>query len=560
MATKKHEETQRRKYMKDRQALILCVFSCLFVAIESSAAPPTIAYLYPAGAQRGTTVEVAASGVSDKGVKFWTSGKGVTAEPGKGKGKMSVGVAKDAAPGVYWVRAYNAEGASPLKPFIVGTLPEVAEKETNDEFQKPQVLEGSSIVVNGQLAKSGDVDCFAIDLKKGQTLVASLEANEILRSPMDAILQVADSSGFVVAQNHDFRGLDPQLAYTADRDGRYIARVFAFPSQPNSTIRFSSGDNYVYRLMLTTGGFADHPWPLAAGPGVESVAVRGWNVPDSLNLRLPKLEPGETHVALFDPSIANPVRVRVETHMSIVLDPKAPEKKPLAPPFSASGILARDGDEALVLITGKKGQALSIQVESRTLGLAVNPVVRVLDAEKKQLARTEPGKLNSDVTLSFNPPADGTYTVAVSDLYREGGPRHAFLLRVLTPEPDYELTVAADRFAVPPGKSLDIPVKVARRGGLKQPIEIVAEGLPEGVKMAVKPPEKKADPNTITVTLSADKAGPAGAFRLVGRVKGEPDLLRTATAPLADFGTTTADLWVSVSDTAVSQPPKKKKR
>jgi large subunit ribosomal protein L4 len=75
-----------------------------------------------------------------------------------------------------------------------------------------------------------------------------------------------------------------------------------------------------------------------------------------------------------------------------------------------------------------------------------------------------------------------------------------------------------------------------------------------------KPAEKKADPNTITVTLSADKAGPAGAFRLVGRVKGEPDLSRTATAPLADFGTTTADHWVSVSDTAVSQPPKKKRR
>jgi len=73
-------------------------------------------------------------------------------------------------------------------------------------------------------------------------------------------------------------------------------------------------------------------------------------------------------------------------------------------------------------------------------------------------------------------------------------------------------------------------------------------------------PDGKPDPNTVTVSLTAGKAGVAGAFRLVGKVKDEPALTRTAHAPLPEFEDTTPDLWMTVSDTPVSNPPKKKKR
>ena len=133
----------------------------------------------------------------------------------------------------------------------------------------------------------------------------------------------------------------------------------------------------------------------------------------------------------------------------------------------------------------------------------MNPVVHVLDKDKKQLAKAEPGKLNADTTLSFTPASDGPVTVAVSDLFAGGGPRHAFLLRVLS-EPDYDLTVAADRFTVAPGKPTTIPVKVNRVRGFNKPVEIVAEGLPEGVKFEVTQPAKP-DPNTVTLSLTAEK-------------------------------------------------------
>jgi hypothetical protein len=517
-----------------------------------SAAPPSVTHLYPAGAQLGTTTDISASGTLDPWpVKVAVSGQGVSVVPAKDKGKFVVTVPKDAAPGVYWLRAHNDEGVSGLRPFIVGTLPEIAEKEPNDEVKKPQEIAGN-VVVNGKLEKSGDVDCFGVAIKKGQTLVASLEANHLLKSPMDAIMQIVSADGFVLDENHDHHGLDPQLAFTAPKDGTFIVRVFAFPSQPDSSIRFFGSEACIYRLTLTTGAFADHAMPLAVSKPEDAAKVQleGWNIPKGVKLDSRLSEDG-THATLLGSEVANPVRVRVEPHPTF---DKLPAE--LKAPFSFTGRIEKPG-EVLIPFEGKKGQPLSVQIESQVFGLAVNPVIRVLDASQKQLARAEPSKLHSDTGLSFTPPTDGQYTIAVSDLYGGGGPRFAFLLRVTPPVPDYELTVLADRFTLEAGKPLSIPVKIARKGGFAKPVELVAEGLPEGVKFEITQPAKgaKTDPNTITVSLTTEKAVTA-PFQLVGKVKDEPKFTRQAIAPLADFETTTADLWITAG---VAPPPKKKK-
>ncbi|MCE9563264.1 MAG: PPC domain-containing protein [Planctomycetes bacterium] len=538
---------------KRTQGFKLSWFSlCAVCAIcgESSAAPPAVTHLFPAGAQRGTTTEITAAGTFEPWpVKVAISGKGVSVVAAKDKGKFAVTVAKDAIPGIYWMRAHNDDGVSGPRPFIVGTLPEISEKEPNDEFQKPQAIQGN-VVVNGKLEKSGDVDCFGVSLKKGQTLVASLEANYVLKSPMDAIMQIVSTDGFTLDENHDFHGLDPQLAFTAPKDGTYVVRVFAFPSQPDSSIRFFGSDACVYRLTLTTGAFADYAVPTAEG-----VRIHGWNIPKTGKLvAVPKLEADETHATVFDPEIANPLRFRVETHpQHAALE--AEQRTPLAVPFSLTTRLFSPGVASRSVVSLKKGQAITVQVESRVLGLAVNPVIEILDKDQKRVARTEPAKLGGDTALSFTPTVDGQYTIAVTDLFSGGGgPRDIFVLRVTLLEPDYELSVLADRFTLEAGKPLNIPVKLARKGGFAKPVEAVAEGLPEGVKFEITQPAKP-DPNTIQVTLTTEKPVTA-PFRLLGKVKDEPKLTRVGVAPLAEFEITTPDLWIAAG---VAPPPKKKK-
>jgi hypothetical protein len=490
---------------------------------------------------------VAAAGTLDASAKVWASGKGVSVE--NAKGKLKVTVARGAVPGTYWLRAYNAEGAGTPRPFVVGTLPEVMEKEPNDDFKKPQQLEGNA-VVNGKLEKSGDVDCFAVQLKKGQTLVASLDANRTLRSPMDGMLQVLSPDGFVLDENNDFRGLDPQIAFTAKQDGTHVVRVYAFPSQPDASIRYFGSDACVYRLTLTTGPFADFAVPLAvSAEGKAEVEARGWNLtPESRRLTV-VAEAGEPFATLFAPELANVLRLRSEPHPVFAKPAGTPK-----PPFSVTGFIESPRGEAKITFEGKKGQALTVQVESRSLGLAVNPVVRLLGKNGTLLTRAEPGKLNGDTTLTYTPTGDIPITAAVSDLFAGGGPRHAFLLRVLT-EPGYELSVTTDRFTLAPGKPTTIPVKVTRLRGFKESVEVVAEELPEGVKAEVTKPAKP-DPNAVTLSLTAEK--PVNApFRIVGKVKGEPKLTRFARAPLAEFEESTADLWLTPG--AAAAPPKKKK-
>src|SRR4051812_45990265 len=199
MATKRHKKTQKEETRDPRRwppslPFPFRAFLCLFVAIGlgsiASAAPPTVTYLYPAGGQRGTTVEVTAAGTFERWpVQVWAGDKSLTVTAGKDKGKLSVKLAADAVPGVHWLRLHEEQGASTLRPFIVGTLQDVAEKEPNDEPAKAQAVMLPA-VVNGRLDKPGDVDVFAVTLKKGDTLVASVDAHRSLKSPMDGVLQV----------------------------------------------------------------------------------------------------------------------------------------------------------------------------------------------------------------------------------------------------------------------------------------------------------------------------------------------------------------------------------
>src|SRR5262249_22269864 len=154
---------------------------------------------------------------------------------------LTVHIAADAVPGTYWIRLHDEHGASALRPFLVGLLPEVQEVEPNDDSKNPQVIATPNVIVNGRLAKDGDVDVYAVEWKKGQTLVASVEAQRTLRSPMDGVLQILTPDGIVQAQDDDYHGFDPQIAFTAPKDGRYLVRLFAFPSDPTAAIKFAGG-------------------------------------------------------------------------------------------------------------------------------------------------------------------------------------------------------------------------------------------------------------------------------------------------------------------------------
>ena len=518
-------------------ALILLTPSTLF------AAAPTLAQLFPPGGQRGQTVTVTASGsFSPWPVQAWCDSKDIKIVAAKDSGKLTVSIGADVVPGIYWIRLFNKDGASELRPFFVSNLPEVIELERNDDFKKPQMLPGSA-VVSGKLDKSGDVDAFAISAKKGQTLVASLEAFVNLRSPMDGVLQIVSADGFTLAQNHDYRDMDPQIAFPVPKDGTYVVRVFAFPSKADSSIKFAGNDKMIYRLTVTTGAYVDHAFPLAVNKDAKTpVELVGWNILEAAKKVIPS--PRTESVAdAFHPSLGNAATVRVETHSIAVSQGPISRAKPQAimVPATLSGKIERPGDVDVYQFLAKKGDKLSFQVESRSLHFPLDAVVRVTDLEGKMLAEASSAKLNIDPSLSFTSPADGAYRIEIRDLHGEGGPRHVYRLRATHSEPDFELTLSADRIPVTPGKPASVTVTINRRNGFAKDVTLSVEGLPMGVKAEAA--TLRASDKTATLKLSAESAGASGNIQIVGKTA--DGLVRHATASGAEQGWRTADLWLT---------------
>lgn len=521
---------------------------------------PTLTNLFPAGAERGTTATVTMSGSFDHWpVGCWVDGAGLSLEAGKAKGTLTVHVAPDAEPGVRWLRVFDEEGATNLRPFLVGTLPEVMEAEPNDDPRRPQEVGRTSATVNGRLARPGDVDGYAVKLERGQRLVADLEANRHLGSPMDAVLQVVSPAGSVVSQNDDTVGRDPRIAFDVPTGGVYIVRVFAFPATPDSSIRFAGGSAYIYRLTLATGGFLEHVFPLAvSGDGPASVAAIGSNLAAShAALSVPRDDRRE-RVPVFDPYWGGIADVRRIAGTALIEhEPNDPARPQVIPDHCAvSARIDPPGDRDVFQVRLEKAEKYVVRVESRELGLPLDAVLRVQDEAGKVLSESDDVGDSRDPQLTFSPPADGAYRVTVRDLHGRGGPPYAYLLRVFRPEPDFTLSLTTDKFDVASGKEAKVIVAIARKDGFGDMIEVAAEGLPEGVEATpVRSRQSDASSRSVTLTLRANARSRSGAIRIVARSADRKSRLRVATAPLPGFETRTDHLWLTVRPAAGPKKP-----
>lgn len=535
-----------------RAAVQTLIAAMILVPSLASAAPPTLTYLYPAGVQRGKSAEITAAGVFGRWpVQGWASAKGLDVKAAKDKGRLIVTAAAEVLPGTYWVRLFDDEGASVLRPFQVGVLPEVMEREPNDDFRKPHVLDSASVAVNGRLDKPGDVDCFAANLRKGQTLVASLEAHRTLRSPMDGVLQIVDADGNVLEQNNDYHGLDPQIAFAVPRDGTYIVRTFAFPAEPDASIRFSGGEQYIYRLTLTTGGFADHAFPLALSRSHPvPVDLVGCNIPEAARRLTVTPALDSSSAIVHHPQVANSVAVRVEPHATLVQTKPNDRQRPqtIALPITISGCLEQADAVHAYRFEARKGQRLIFQAEAQALGFPLTPVLRLVDAAGKSLAQAEGPALGRDPELGYQVSQDGSYQIELRDLHSNGGPRCLYRLRAILAEPDFDLTVATDRLVLTAGKPLEVPITIERRHGFDGAIDLAVEGLPEGVSAAVLPLAPGA--KSATLRLSGGTKPASVPLRIVGKASGKQSLVRTAQAAIPGFSATTADLWLTVGKPA----------
>lgn len=535
---------------------------------ELFAEPPTLTSLIPTGGQRGTRVVVNCAGTFT-----WpphVSAPGLEVTPAADQGRLEVTIPADMAADRAWIRLYNADGTSVPLPFLIGNLPEIAETEPNDKFREPQSVSSTVVTINGHL-KDVDVDCFAVELAANQTLVAAVDANTRLGSPMDSVLQIVSPDGIVLAENHDDLNLDPRLAFTPAKPGTYIVRIFAFPSTPGQAIRFNGSPTHLYRLTLTTGPYVTHPVPLAASAQQPAPAsVVGWNLPSDSKLNIlpyptDQLNENAEFELLSDlrrysdaktgfiwaPQFAGHSRIRLEPPaiQKILVRPDSPDSVSIQMGTAITACLKnrKQVDEYRLPLT--KGQQVILTAETRSLGTQLDSVLKLIDPAGGVVAESDDVGAARDSIIAHTAAHDGEYRITVRDRFQRGSDRYWYLLTARLEEADFELSASAESVSVTTGTPTEVAVKILRRGTASEavgPITVQAVNLPAGVTCAAVVSEPSG-PTAAEVKLSLTSTGPAfsGPIRISGKATAPKEFERFARTPVrldACFET----IWLTV--------------
>ncbi|HBJ36113.1 MAG TPA: serine protease [Planctomycetaceae bacterium] len=530
--------------------------------------------LFPPAITVGASTVVTSEGKFDAWpAQVWCDRDDVTVTAEKDSGKWNITIAADAVPGIAWLRFYDDTSASSLMPLLVESVPIVAEVEPNNDPEKATRIDLPTACF-GKLEKGGEVDCFIFSATAGQTVVASVMANRLLSSPMDAVLQLVDRRGNVLAQNDDARGIDPQIVFPVPKDGEYVLRLFAFPLVPNSTIGFAGGADFVYRIAVTAGPMLDYSLPLveaATGHGEDDVpSLVGWNLPENVALKkVPSTDVSPTLVLAAGavgwssrPVVSQLVNPEIIDLTRLATSSQTDEATALQRlPALVSGQVERAGQVLKLRAAVPPGKKHRATIYSQSSNLKLDSVITVIDLESgKQLARNDDASSTvRDASIDFTASTkaeQATVEIQVSDLVGGFGSGRGFTMAIYQVEPSISIAVDAGEFKVAAGESLEIAVKIARADGFDQPVSIQAVDLPSGVTATEVVSEPKGDSSKeVKLKFEAAKVDTVSmrhaSIRIVAvsTMPTDADKTELATASYQSKpGFKSSKLWITLTD------------
>jgi len=512
---------------------------------------PLLSHVFPAGGQRGKTVEATANGTNLQGAGgVRLSGRGVTATVLKVEKpdtvRISVAVAADAELGERDLRLVTPGGASNRCRFMIGDLPEVNEVEPNNEPAKAQRLPPLPVVVNGQLPEL-DRDDFRFPAKAGQTVVCALEGRSLapyiadaVPGWLDACLTLYDADGRELAFVDDFHlGPDPVLIYTMPKDGEYVVEV--------RDVLYRGRPSFVYRLSIGVLPYVTSVFPLGGQRNTTvKLELRGVNLPAAaLDLAIPADSPPLRFLGPPAQGLAsNRLLLAVGDAPEVrATDPNhtAAQAQRVPVPVTINGRIRRGDQSDYFLFTAQAGQALAMDVQARRLGSPLDSMLYLYNAKGQELARNDdwvdpdPAMAllvhHLDSRLVYTFPAAGDYVLRIKDIQRNGGEDFAYRLGIAAPRPDFAVLVSPDQPRLGKGGTAMLTVKAIRKDGFGGEIRVAARDLPPGfaASEAVVP----AGQDTARLTITAPSGAAAGIVTplLVGTgVQGKESIVRTAQA------------------------------
>ncbi len=529
---------------------LLTVVSLAYVLVSDLAlaqqvtTEPASTHIFPAGGRRGTRVDVRVGGEClPPKTRFRIFGDGVTVptelgerttgqyapSPRRKPGEQQITypkewqsqmeIAADATLGVKLWRLSCARGGTGARPFVVGDLPEFIETEPNSLPAEAQQVE-MPVTINGQIAGESDLDYFRFDATSGDVVRVDVAAAR-LGSTLDPIVQVIGPDGRRVAADDVRVGADPVLAFRVTTSGEHRLLI--------SNVTFRGGPSFVYRITLSTAPFVRFAFPSGGQAGTTRESnfysltgestLRIWRESVTLPMAIGEfLQPGPAGAN----SLAFVVGELPESLESVNNDTRELATEIMWPTVM-NGQLETTGDEDWFRLACRKDVPLAIECSPHPRWSPALPIIAVTDANGGVLASASAVQTaRGTIRIEWRPPADGTYWLRIRDLQQgiRGGPEFIYRLSVREAIPDFALSMKADVINVVQGGRVDVEIAVDRRGGYVAPIELIVEGLSEGIRLE----GQQVAANQVTAKLVFIAEAEARACDVTLRVRGKAEI------------------------------------
>ncbi len=404
----------------------------------------------------------------------------------------------DVEPGYYHLRLVTDEAVS--APVLIGVDRLPQRPLTPAVENLPVALHG---VVNGSATTE-----VKFAGKAGQKIRVEIEATR-LGSKLRPVVHLYTPKRLQLAWSWPTPALlgDARLEATLTEDGTYTLSIH--------DLEYAAPAPSFFRLRVGLWSFADQVFPPVVEKGrPQTVELLG----SSPALRVDLAAPQSTGPMLVptpkDGDFSGPRPfVLVSPHAEVVKQ-VVPGKMQELPAGSVgvSGRLLTPFDEDRYRVPVTPQTKLRLEVFAERYGSPLDAALVVRNEQGMELARVEDSPGTLDPILEYNVPAAvTTVVVGVVDSQGRGGP-HAVYRLVVEPQrtgparKDFQLLTTAQRVALSGGGRTVLPIKIDR-GNQEGRIDIVAEGLPPGVRLEGADIPEGADGALVTVQRGEAAAG-----------------------------------------------------
>ena len=475
-----------------RYALLVALIGTSAFATE-----PRLGSVMPTGGQRGAELQL-----SFNGDRLQDTEEVICYEPGievqhlklvtNKVVRAEVKIAPDCPLGEHHLRLRTASGLSQVRTFFVGPYPVVAESEPNNTPAQVQKIRMNTTVAGVITAE--DVDCFAVQAKKGERLSAEVEGMRLGRGTFDPRLALLETNGTVLADVDDtWLGVqDPFISLNAPHDGTYILQLHE--------ATYGGRDDCHYRLHVGNFPRPTAVYPLGGQAG-EFVALHFFSdATDEFDQQL-KLPPAPQEkfgvFAELDGATApTPNWIRVSPFPNVLINGQTPDREhaspvDVQPPFALNGVISLKGEADWYRFSAVKGQPLDVNVYARRLRSPLDSVIEVCDAKGHTLASNDDAG-GPDSALKFTPEATTNYFISIRDTLGKFGRDFTYRIEITPATPAVAVkipevarndTQSRQAMAIPRGNRFATLIS-AKRANYNGDLQFVAPGLPPGVTLA----------------------------------------------------------------------------